>query len=80
MREPERCAQTTSPRDAGPKSSSKERRRTGPWGVKQALWKLCSKLEEIFAREMPSGTTIPFWGSFCLSFPESMEFTQEQWN
>ncbi|MBP7633217.1 hypothetical protein KBA41_03525 [Candidatus Ozemobacteraceae bacterium] len=38
------------------------------------------KLEEIFAREMPDVTTIPSWGSFYLSFPESMEFTLEQWN
>lgn len=37
------------------------------------------RLEEIFAREMPSVTTVPFWGSFCLAFPEGLEFSREEW-
>ncbi len=37
------------------------------------------RLEEIFAREMPTVTTIPFWGCFCLAFPEGLEFSREEW-
>lgn len=37
------------------------------------------RLEEIFAREMPTVTTIPFWGSLCLAFPEGLAFSQDEW-
>jgi len=37
------------------------------------------RLEEIFAREMPTVTTVPFWGSLCLAFPEGLSFSREEW-